>query len=87
MRIPLLSTIAISLNRFARKFWSSPSLSANQSSPHSSVNETICHGIPDHRKLKEGDIINLGKEAVLFCLSYLTPRPDVSLYYDGLSKC
>ncbi|KAF8228196.1 methionine aminopeptidase [Tricholoma matsutake] len=32
-----------------------------------SVNETICHGIPDHRKLKEGDIINL----------------DVSLYYDG----
>lgn len=26
-----------------------------------SINETICHGIPDQRKLKEGDIINLGK--------------------------
>ncbi|KAG9103051.1 Methionine aminopeptidase 1 [Ceratobasidium sp. 370] len=30
-----------------------------------SVNEVICHGIPDQRKLEEGDIINL----------------DVSLYY------
>ncbi|KAJ7172509.1 peptidase M24, structural domain-containing protein [Mycena filopes] len=25
-----------------------------------SINEVICHGIPDRRKLKEGDIINLG---------------------------
>jgi methionine aminopeptidase len=25
-----------------------------------SINEVICHGIPDHRKLVEGDIINLG---------------------------
>ncbi|KAG2750075.1 methionine aminopeptidase [Suillus brevipes Sb2] len=32
-----------------------------------SVNETICHGIPDRRKLQQGDIINL----------------DISLYYDG----
>ncbi|KAG8807216.1 Methionine aminopeptidase 1 [Serendipita sp. 407] len=32
-----------------------------------SVNEVICHGIPDGRKLEEGDIINL----------------DVSLYYKG----
>ncbi|KIJ45955.1 hypothetical protein M422DRAFT_29598, partial [Sphaerobolus stellatus SS14] len=32
-----------------------------------SVNEVICHGIPDQRALKEGDIVNL----------------DVSLYYDG----
>ena len=32
-----------------------------------SVNEVICHGIPDQRKLEEGDIINL----------------DVSLYYKG----
>ncbi len=32
-----------------------------------SVNETICHGIPDKTVLKEGDIVNL----------------DVSLYYDG----
>jgi len=32
-----------------------------------SVNEVICHGIPDQRKLQEGDIINI----------------DVSLYCDG----
>lgn len=32
-----------------------------------SVNEVICHGIPDRRPLKEGDIINL----------------DVSVYYKG----
>jgi len=32
-----------------------------------SVNEVICHGIPDQRKLVEGDIINL----------------DVTLYYNG----
>lgn len=33
-----------------------------------SVNEVICHGIPDKRKLVEGDIINI----------------DVSLYRDGM---
>ncbi|KAL1746518.1 peptidase M24, structural domain-containing protein [Schizophyllum fasciatum] len=32
-----------------------------------SVNEVICHGIPDKRKLREGDIVNL----------------DISIYYDG----
>lgn len=32
-----------------------------------SVNEVICHGIPDKRPLKEGDIVNL----------------DVSCYYNG----
>ncbi|EPQ58149.1 methionine aminopeptidase [Gloeophyllum trabeum ATCC 11539] len=32
-----------------------------------SVNEVICHGIPDQRELVEGDIINI----------------DVSVYYDG----
>jgi len=32
-----------------------------------SVNEAICHGIPDRRKLVEGDIVNI----------------DVSAYYDG----
>ncbi|KAF3936546.1 hypothetical protein ABW19_dt0201678 [Dactylella cylindrospora] len=32
-----------------------------------SVNEVICHGIPDQRKLEDGDIINI----------------DISLYYDG----
>lgn len=28
-----------------------------------SVNEVICHGIPDQRKLREGDIVNLGSYA------------------------
>jgi len=32
-----------------------------------SVNEVICHGIPDDRKLKEGDIINI----------------DITVYKDG----
>lgn len=32
-----------------------------------SVNEVICHGIPDTRPLKDGDIVNI----------------DVTLYYDG----
>ncbi|EIW85213.1 methionine aminopeptidase [Coniophora puteana RWD-64-598 SS2] len=32
-----------------------------------SINEVICHGIPDQRKLREGDIVNL----------------DISVYYDG----
>jgi len=32
-----------------------------------SVNEVICHGIPDKRKLQEGDIVNI----------------DVTLFYDG----
>ncbi|KAI0054037.1 methionine aminopeptidase [Auriscalpium vulgare] len=32
-----------------------------------SVNEVICHGIPDQRKLQEGDILNI----------------DVTLYHDG----
>jgi len=32
-----------------------------------SVNEVICHGIPDQRKLQEGDIVNL----------------DVTAYFDG----
>lgn len=33
----------------------------------SSVNEVICHGIPDKRPLKDGDIVNL----------------DVTCYYNG----
>ncbi|KAL1694264.1 peptidase M24, structural domain-containing protein [Schizophyllum commune] len=32
-----------------------------------SVNEVICHGIPDRRKLRQGDICNI----------------DISVYYDG----
>lgn len=34
---------------------------------HRSVNEVICHGIPDKRPLKDGDIVNL----------------DVTCYYNG----
>jgi methionyl aminopeptidase len=33
-----------------------------------SVNECICHGIPDLRPLKEGDIVNV----------------DISVYYQGM---
>ncbi|PRP82161.1 hypothetical protein PROFUN_10432 [Planoprotostelium fungivorum] len=33
-----------------------------------SVNEVICHGIPDDRKLEDGDIVNI----------------DISLYHDGV---
>ncbi|KAG5637407.1 hypothetical protein H0H81_004665 [Sphagnurus paluster] len=38
-----------------------------------SVNEVICHGIPDQRKLKNGDIINIGKCTFLI-LSHLYSR-------------
>ncbi|KAK3019557.1 hypothetical protein RJ639_004398 [Escallonia herrerae] len=41
----------------------SPSLAARRS-----VNEVICHGIPDARKLEDGDIVNV----------------DVSVYYKGV---
>lgn len=33
-----------------------------------SVNEVICHGIPDSRPLQDGDILNI----------------DISLYHDGV---
>ena len=33
----------------------------------SSVNEVVCHGIPDSRKLRSGDIVNL----------------DITVYYNG----
>ena len=36
-------------------------LSLDEPCTTSSVNEVICHGIPDQRKLKEGDIVNLGQ--------------------------
>jgi methionyl aminopeptidase len=53
----------------------------------SSVNEVICHGIPDHRKLQEGDIVNLGRTSVAQSSSQSThvkiQISDVTLYYDG----
>jgi methionine aminopeptidase len=30
---------------------------------NSSVNEVICHGIPDQRPLVEGDIVNIGQSS------------------------
>jgi len=57
------------------------------------VNEVICHGIPDQRKLVEGDIVNLGRGLVAFenRTGGLTPRSltlhasdlDISLYFQG----
>ncbi|KAF7363416.1 Methionine aminopeptidase [Mycena sanguinolenta] len=40
-----------------------------------SVNEVICHGIPDQRRLREGDIINLGK----FPLPQRTVKSDQTI--------
>ena len=49
-----------------------------------SVNEVICHGIPDKRKLQEGDIINIGEPPWLYGPHpILTCQSDVSLYKDG----
>ena len=50
-----------------------------------SVNECICHGIPDKRKLQEGDIINIGTStthSIVTCMPN-ADETDVSLYYDG----
>lgn len=47
-----------------------------------SINEVICHGIPDQRKLKEGDIINLG-EFVDFDVVKSDQDTDISVYYQG----
>jgi hypothetical protein len=54
----------------------------------SSINEVICHGIPDQRKLQEGDIINIGTRKHTprrntfshECIPFIS---DVTLYYDG----
>ena len=56
-----------------------------------SVNEVICHGIPDKRKLKEGDIVNIGPhiplhlcDGIMLNISYrclcLLPRYTRFLY-------
>jgi methionine aminopeptidase len=45
-----------------------PSLTTTLLLPGSSVNEIICHGIPDIRPLQDGDIVNL----------------DISVYYKVL---
>ncbi|ELU45933.1 metallopeptidase family m24 domain-containing protein [Rhizoctonia solani AG-1 IA] len=56
-----------------------------------SVNEVICHGIPDQRKLEEGDIVNLGMNAPPNCgasrLSWrfeceFSERPKSALFPD-----
>lgn len=59
-RILLPSDIVISQNQFARKDPNHLFKPVLKCVLFSSVNEVICHGIPDKRKLREGDIINLG---------------------------
>jgi methionyl aminopeptidase len=50
----------------------------------SSVNEVICHGIPDQRPLVEGDIVNIGQSSSFSPeLSFNARFEDVSVYYDG----
>lgn len=49
-----------------------------------SINEVVCHGIPNHKKLREGDIINLditvikdgyhGDTSQMFIVGHPTPR-------------
>ena len=49
-----------------------------------SVNEVVCHGIPNHKKLRDGDIINIditvikdgyhGDTSQMFCVGNVTPR-------------
>lgn len=52
----------------------------------SSVNEVICHGIPDQRKLQEGDIINIGEFSfTIYTFSADSTYEDVTLYYDGMN--
>lgn len=87
-RIRRPSTTATTLSRCART-----SLPHRLMSPvctdisHRSVNEVICHGIPDQRKLQEGDIINIGLSspyAPPFFTADLDFVADVSLYHNGL---
>jgi methionyl aminopeptidase len=48
-----------------------------------SVNEVICHGIPDQRKLEDGDIVNLGGSHLNRASLILIDKVDVTAYYDG----
>jgi methionine aminopeptidase len=36
-----------------------------------SVNEVVCHGIPDQRVLVEGDIVNLGEVSLIFSQTFM----------------
>ncbi|KAI9103683.1 hypothetical protein K1719_023306 [Acacia pycnantha] len=46
-----------------------------------SVNECICHGIPDSRPLEDGDIINIDVTVYLNVRFYI----DVTVYIPGIS--
>ncbi|KAI9123629.1 hypothetical protein K1719_004929 [Acacia pycnantha] len=46
-----------------------------------SVNECICHGIPDSRPLEDGDIINIDVTVYLNVRFYI----DVTVYIHGIS--
>ncbi|RMX49436.1 hypothetical protein pdam_00013340, partial [Pocillopora damicornis] len=50
-----------------RMISSNPQLSIEYSSWNRSVNEVICHGIPDTRPLEDGDLLNI----------------DITIYYNG----
>lgn len=71
----LLSALAHSLHLWVMATRPSPSLSAPRSTmscaprhcPNSLVSALRCHGIPDSRKLEDGDIVNV----------------DVTVYLDG----
>ena len=61
-----------------------PKSDPDSRSHHSSINEVICHGIPDQRKLQEGDIINIGTSPrTRGDLTSSSSLQDVTLYYDG----
>ncbi len=53
--------------------------------PCSSINEIICHGIPDQRKLQEGDIINIG--ALYYLHAGPRRRADVASCVEQMSPC
>ncbi|XP_027039596.1 LOW QUALITY PROTEIN: methionine aminopeptidase 1-like [Pocillopora damicornis] len=52
---------------YAENGFSNPQLSIEYSSWNRSVNEVICHGIPDTRPLEDGDLLNI----------------DITIYYNG----
>jgi hypothetical protein len=60
-----------------------PKSDPDSCSHHSSINEVICHGIPDQRKLQEGDIVNIGTSRRTHGDLDSSSPQDVTLYYDG----
>ncbi len=40
-----------------------------------SVNEVVCHGIPNDRPLKEGDIVNVDLTSIVDAGTAISPKP------------